>query len=166
MKLQNHQGFTLIELLVVVLIIGILAAIALPQYQKAVWKARAAEAVATVSALQQAVEAYALANGEPSIQTDLMDKLDVAFTNYTTDSCRKTGFDYGVWWDNDVSRFGDDETAGFDVYGNNSEIYLSFGMARYAGSLDWFRYCICMTDLACSICKGYQSQGWRIEDMR
>ncbi len=49
------KGFTLMELLVVILMIGILSAVAMPQYQKTVEKARATEAVLTGKAIQEAV---------------------------------------------------------------------------------------------------------------
>ncbi len=60
------SGFTLIELLVVVLIIGILASVALPQYTKAVEKSRAAEAINVVRSIRVANEAYFMATGSYS----------------------------------------------------------------------------------------------------
>jgi len=74
--MKNKQAFTLIELLVVVLIIGILAAVALPQYQKAVEKSRMAEAVIILRAIANANQAYYLANGRYA-RAGEMEALDI-----------------------------------------------------------------------------------------
>lgn len=80
MHMHYKRAFTLIELLVVVLIIGILAAVAVPQYQKAVERSRATQAFVGLSTLYQAAESYLLANGEwPSSVNDL----EIDFSSFT-----------------------------------------------------------------------------------
>ena len=59
---QNH-GFTMVELMVVVAIIGILTAIALPQYQKFQSKARQTEAKINLGAMYTAEQAFSAENG-------------------------------------------------------------------------------------------------------
>ena len=59
---MNKRGFTLIELLVVVLMIGVLTSIALPQYRKAMNRARVAEAMQILPALYESFERWMLAN--------------------------------------------------------------------------------------------------------
>ena len=67
----NSKAFTLIELLVVVLIIGTLAAVAVPQYQKAVEKARMTEAITLVRAIANANQVFYMANGRYATQGEI-----------------------------------------------------------------------------------------------
>jgi prepilin-type N-terminal cleavage/methylation domain-containing protein len=80
---NTRQGFTLIELLVVVLIIGILASIAIPQYFKVVEKSRVAEAMSLISAVKSSEERYLASGGA---YTSDFTQLDIAYAGMNAGS--------------------------------------------------------------------------------
>ncbi len=61
--LKDHQGFTLVELMITVVIVGILAAVAIPLYQANVKRAKAAEADAALGTIRTALRVYYAENG-------------------------------------------------------------------------------------------------------
>lgn len=70
---DRFSGFTLIELLVVVLIVGILSAVALPQYETAVLKSRAGAVLSLTRGIFDAQQAYRLANNEYATKFEDLD---------------------------------------------------------------------------------------------
>ncbi len=83
MKHTDTRGFTLIELLVVVLIIGILASIAVPQYKMAVHKARIRSYLPVLRELTEAEELYYTVNSRYA-DLSLREELDISFPKACT----------------------------------------------------------------------------------
>ena len=79
-RITHQLGFTLIELLVVVLIIGILASVALPQYQNAVEKARAVEAWSVLRTIDTAQKIKNMEEGTSNVSYPL-DELAISLVD-------------------------------------------------------------------------------------
>jgi len=158
MKQKTNIGFTLIELLVVVLIIGILAAIALPQYQKAVEKSRLAEALAVMSTMEKQLDLYVLANGyaKSGASADYLAYQNIA----------------DVKIPGEINQYGEIITSNFryasgcGVYECAAEVYTTRDIYilrtfRDRNETTWERECWDLgTNMGQYICESLVSQGW------
>ena len=148
----NSKGFTLLELLVVILIIGILAAIALPQYRFTVGKSKYNNIKEIANNMAQAVERYYLAKTTPPENLDVLD-IDIP-GEYTNSSKIQIRLPTG-------------ETCGFNAtYNNRQEIIcyvnvfghnISYLSIAYYGPANKRNYCYAMSpntnDLVNRICQ-------------
>ena len=166
----NIKGFTLLEMLVVVLIIGILAGIALPQYELAVEKSKAAEAISLMGSLRQALDVYVLTHGYQGIELigkmgeeggeldiDVEAVLDCTLDD-EGDRCFSKNFSYDAYCDED------DNSCSIRAYryeGNNYNNDGKYSLAMDKTNSGWEKYCNNQgTDIGTKICKALEGQGW------
>ena len=148
--LFNNNAFTLMELLVVVLIIGILAAVAVPQYQKAVLKSRYASLKHLAKSIATAQEIYYLANGQYAEKFEELDiDMPAGKTEESTD--RRYVYDWGVCYF--TTNQNDALSSCRNIY-TSMEYQQRFAHIKASPNV---RYCIAyttnMTDIRSQICQ-------------
>jgi prepilin-type N-terminal cleavage/methylation domain-containing protein len=145
---KNEKGFTLIELMIVIAILGILAAVAIPNFLNARGKAQDASALSTLEAVKTALEMYAADNGAyPTITysdsgagTALSTILGEDFpTNIKLDST--TGSYYGAL--NDVVSTG----TTYRIYAIGRDASHYFGLTQAGAKAGPKTLADCKTDL-------------------
>ena len=105
--MKNQKGFTLIELIMVTIILGILAAVAIPRYTSTVDKAEAAAEDAVISSIEAGLETYAIEqlmdNGRRSWPTNPFDALETKPAGYDADDSDDADTD-GEWTYNTTTK--------------------------------------------------------------
>lgn len=136
---STRRGFTLIELLVVVLIISILAAVALPQYNKAVAKTRAVEIISILNAGEKAMNAWILANGYKDAGVDDLD-IQIPITDTLLS-------DHTV----DIRCAQEDLMCFIAAYGTENADF-GFGAEIYPALTDWSHTCTAFNKKGAAVC--------------
>ncbi len=169
MFVRNNRAFTLIELLVVVLIIGILSAIALPQYTLAVEKARAVEAITLMNSLQKAIDVYVMENGYQDVDflrtgglaVDMQNDLDCSSDSL---SCYGKHFGWQVGChlhtNRTICQIGIDRILPRNDGGGDWYIDYEIGMTKNASTGEWEKWCGWGTNYAQKLCNSLRSDGW------
>ena len=105
--MKNQKGFTLIELIMVTIILGILAAVAIPRYASTVDRAEAAAEDAVISSIEAGLETYAIEqlmdNGRRSWPTNPFDALETKPAGYDADDSDDADTD-GEWTFNTTTK--------------------------------------------------------------
>jgi type IV pilus assembly protein PilA len=130
-KKKGNEGFTLIELLVVIIIVGVLAAIALPSFLNQIGKARGSEAKSSLGTINRSQQAYRLEN---NVFTDKLTLLDARITGKF--------YSYAVTGGNVASGAGATTTP---TNGTVDGVKVSSAFAAQSG--DVFSQAICESDV-------------------
>ena len=147
---KMSEGFTLIEMLVVVLIIGILAGIALPQYTLAVEKARLAEALGNLSYIKKMID------------------LRAAQCGYNYECIQHNGFDYielpieGVDYETEYWSYSLDFSLQTGRLDKNRDYFyqIGYGIAEWEELPTAGKFCYSYSSLGNKMCKYLESQGF------
>jgi len=162
--MKKIQGFTLIELLVVVLIIGILSAVALPQYTRAVEKARLTEPITLMASIQKGIDVYKLSHrATTTTHIDMFDVIDVDVQNglnCSGNSCSSKYYVYEAYCQVP-------SPCECEIYADRYEPGSGGGNSNRLWELHyclidkrWIREYDTYTDEGKKLLKSLQSQGW------